>query len=169
MPGQAALAAISLSMLAQRLPSTKYSSVETFPSFTSCVHSSSGILMPNALSMAKATSRKSRLSMPRSLMAWLVGVICSRGMSHVSAMIPATVSKVDDIDQPLQQRAGTNTAADASQVRAGAPVDLGQPCSHPMSGVPEPAGTRLLPPARHPGAAMAGGLDILTGSPDEGT
>src|SRR5215469_13149801 len=119
MPGQAALAAISLSMLAQRLPSTKYSSVETFPSFTSCVHSSSGILMPNALSMAKATSRKSRLSMPRSLMAWLVGVICSRGMSHVSAMIPATVSKVDDIDQPLQQRAGTNTAVGASQVRLG--------------------------------------------------
>ena len=82
---------------------TKYSSVETFPSFTSCVHCSSGILMPNALSMAKATSRKSRLSMPRSLMAWLSGVIFSRGMSHVSAMIPATVSKVDDIDQPLRQ------------------------------------------------------------------
>ena len=85
---------------------TKYSSVETFPSLTSCVHCSSGILMPNALSMAKATSRKSRLSMPRSLIAWLSGVIFSRGMSQVSEMIPATVSKVDDIDQPLQQRPG---------------------------------------------------------------
>ena len=54
-------------------------------------------------------------------MAWLAGVICSRGMSHVSAMIPATVSKVDDIDQPLQQRAGTNTAAGASQGQGGLP------------------------------------------------
>ena len=75
---------------------TKYRSDETFPSLTSCVHCSSGILMPNALSIAKATSRKSRLSMPRSLMAWLSGVILSRGMSQVSEMIPATVSKVDE-------------------------------------------------------------------------
>jgi hypothetical protein len=40
------------------------------------------------------------------LIAWLSGVIFSRGMSHVSEMIPATVSKVGDIDQPLQQRPG---------------------------------------------------------------
>jgi hypothetical protein len=39
-------------------------------------------------------------------MAWLSGVIFSRGMSHVSEMIPATVSKVEDIGQPLQQRPG---------------------------------------------------------------
>jgi hypothetical protein len=40
--------------------------------------------------MANAMSRKSRLSMPRSSIAWLSGVIVSRGMSHVSAMIVAT-------------------------------------------------------------------------------
>jgi hypothetical protein len=33
-------------------------------------------------------------------------VIFSRGISHVSAMIPATVSKVDDIDRSLQTSAG---------------------------------------------------------------
>jgi len=54
-----------------------------------------------AAKMAKATSRKSRLSMPRSLMAWLSGVIFSRSISQVSAMIPATVSNVDAIPQPL--------------------------------------------------------------------
>jgi hypothetical protein len=36
-------------------------------------------------------------------------------MSHVSAMIPATVSKVDGIGQPLQRRSGTNTATDEPQ------------------------------------------------------
>jgi hypothetical protein len=30
-------------------------------------------------------------------MAWLSGVICSRGISAVSEMMPATVSKVDDM------------------------------------------------------------------------
>jgi hypothetical protein len=39
--------------------------------------------MPNALSMAKAISRKSRLSMPRSSMAWLSGVMVSRAISQV--------------------------------------------------------------------------------------
>jgi hypothetical protein len=53
--------------------------------------------MPNALSIAKAMSRKSRLSMPRSLMAWLSGLMVSRGMSQVSAMMLATVSKVEGI------------------------------------------------------------------------
>src|SRR5262249_44646697 len=94
---QAFLAATSPSMRAQRFLSTKYSSVVALPSFTSCVHCSSGSLMPNALSMAKAMSRKSRLSMPRSSIAWLSGLIVSRGMSHVSAMILATVSNVEDI------------------------------------------------------------------------
>ncbi|MNU08098.1 hypothetical protein D3C72_2539930 [compost metagenome] len=53
--------------------------------------------MPKALSIAKAMSRKARESMPRSSMAWLWGVILSRGMSQVSEMIPATVSKVADM------------------------------------------------------------------------
>src|SRR5262249_25601131 len=93
----APFAATRPSMLAQRLLRTKYCSVVALPSLTSCVHCSSGSLIPNALSIAKAISRKSRLSIPRSLMAWLSGLILSRGMSHVSAMILATVSKVDDI------------------------------------------------------------------------
>ena len=63
------------------------------------VYGSSGSLMPNALSIAKAISRKSRLSMPRSSIAWLSGWIFSRGISHVSAMILATVSNVEDIHQ----------------------------------------------------------------------
>ena len=80
-------------MRAQRFFSTKYCSVVALPSLTSCVHCSSGSLMPNALSMAKAMSRKSRLSMPRSSIAWLSGLIVSRGMSQVSEMMFATVSK----------------------------------------------------------------------------
>ena len=79
----------------------KYCSVVALPSLTSCVHCSSGILIPNALSIANAMSRKSRLSMPRSLMAWLSGLIVSRGMSHVSEMILATVSKVEGISKSL--------------------------------------------------------------------
>src|SRR5258708_850833 len=98
---QAPFAATRPSMRAHRLSSTKYCSVVALPSLTSCVHCSSGILIPNALSMAKAMSRKSRLSMPRSLIAWLSGLIVSRGMSHVSEMILATVSKVDDIIKSL--------------------------------------------------------------------
>jgi hypothetical protein len=47
-------------------------------------------LDPNALSIANAMSRKSRLSMPKSSIAWLSGVIVSRGMSQVSAIIVAT-------------------------------------------------------------------------------
>src|SRR5262249_31483687 len=93
----AVLAATSSSMRAHRLLRTKYCSVVALPSLTSWVHCSSGILMPNALSIAKATSRKSRLSIPRSSVAWLSGLMVSRGMSQVSAMILATVSKVDDI------------------------------------------------------------------------
>jgi hypothetical protein len=34
-------------------------------------------------------------------MAWLSGLMFSRGMSHVSEMIVATVSNVDDIWKPL--------------------------------------------------------------------
>src|SRR4051794_1954157 len=75
---------------------TKYSSVDTLPSLTSCVHFSSGTLIPNSLSMAKTMSRKSRLSMPRSSIVWLSGVIESRSISLVSAMILATLSKVVD-------------------------------------------------------------------------
>src|SRR5262249_12956208 len=97
----APLAATSWSMRSHRFFSTKYCAVVALPSLTSWVHFSSGILMPKALSMAKAISRKSRLSMPKSSIAWLSGVIVSRGMSHVSAMILATVSKVEDIDNSL--------------------------------------------------------------------
>src|SRR5207344_2453813 len=86
-------------MRSLRFLSTKYWSVVALPSLTSCVHCSSGILMPNALSMANAISRKSRLSMPRSLMAWLSGLIVSRGMSQVSEMMLATVSKVADEEE----------------------------------------------------------------------
>jgi hypothetical protein len=56
-------------MRAQRFFRTKYCSVVALPSLTSWVHFSSGSLIPNALSMANAMSRKSRLSMPRSSMA----------------------------------------------------------------------------------------------------
>src|SRR5690349_6907053 len=104
---EACLAAISVSILAQRSLRTKYRSEETFPSLTSCVHCSSGILMPKALSIAKATSRKSRLSMPRSLMAWLSGLILSASISQVSAIISATVSYVDAMLQPLRKLRGT--------------------------------------------------------------
>src|SRR3984957_4491551 len=65
----APLAATRPSMRAHRFLSTKYCSVVALPSLTSCVHCSSGSLMPNALSIANAMSRKSRLSMPRSSMA----------------------------------------------------------------------------------------------------
>ena len=95
------LAATSSSMRVHRFCSTKYCSVVALPSLTSCVHCSSGILIPKVLSIAKAMSRKSRLSMPRSLIAWLSGLIVSRGMSHVSAMILATVSNVDAIGKSL--------------------------------------------------------------------
>src|SRR5258708_16390837 len=98
---QAPLAATSSSMRALRFLSTKYWSVVALPSLTSCVHCSSGSLIPNALSIAKAISRKSRLSMPRSLIAWLSGLMESRGMSQVSAMILAMVSNVEDIGNSL--------------------------------------------------------------------
>jgi hypothetical protein len=39
--------------------------------------------------------------MPRSLIAWLSGLIVSRGISQVSAMILTTVSNVDDIGKSL--------------------------------------------------------------------
>ena len=39
--------------------------------------------------------------MPRSSMAWLSGVIVSRGISQVSAMMLATVSNVEDIGKSL--------------------------------------------------------------------
>src|SRR6202165_4192302 len=97
----APLAATSSSMRALRFLSTKYCSVVALPSLTSCVHCSSGSLIPNALSMANALSRKSRLSMPRSLMAWLSGVMESRGISQVSAIILAIVSNVEDIGNSL--------------------------------------------------------------------
>src|SRR5215471_1997443 len=99
--GYAPLAATSPSMRAHRFLRTKYCSVVALPSLTSCVHCSSGSLMPNALSIANAMSRKSRLSMPRSSIAWLSGWIFSRGISQVSAMILATVSKVEDIINSL--------------------------------------------------------------------
>src|SRR5665213_2073856 len=98
---QAPLAATRSSMRELRFLSTKYWSVVALPSLTSCVHCSSGSLIPNALSMANAISRKSRLSMPRSLMAWLSGVMESRGMSQVSAIILAMVSNVEDIGNSL--------------------------------------------------------------------
>src|SRR5262245_55559087 len=62
-------AATSSSMRVLKFSSTKYCSVVARPSLTSCVHCSSGILIPNVLSMANAMSRKSRLSIPRSLIA----------------------------------------------------------------------------------------------------
>src|SRR5215510_16007235 len=94
----ARLAATSSSMRVHRFCNTKYCSVVALPSFTSWVHCSSGILIPKVLSMANAMSRKSRLSIPRSLMAWLSGLMVSRGMSHVSVMMLTTVSNVDAID-----------------------------------------------------------------------
>src|SRR5215475_2380022 len=97
----APLAATRPSMRAHRLSSTKYCSVVALPSLTSCVHCSSGSLIPKALSIAKAMSRKSRLSIPRSLMAWLSGLMESRGMSQVSAIILAMVSNVEDIGNSL--------------------------------------------------------------------
>src|SRR6476620_12483442 len=93
-------------MRAQRFFSTKYCSVVALPSLTSWVHCSRGNLMPNALSMAKAMSRKSRLSISRSLIAWLSGLMFSRGMSQVSAMISATLSNVVDIGIALWSRNG---------------------------------------------------------------
>src|SRR5215470_15808541 len=88
-------------MRAHRLLRTKYCSVVAAPSLTSWVHRSSGSLMAKALSMANAMSRKSRLSMPRSSMAWLSGLILSGSMSQVSAMMLATVSKVEGIGKSL--------------------------------------------------------------------
>src|SRR4029078_2229339 len=88
-------------MRALKFLSTKYCSVVALPSLTSWVHCSSGNLMPNALSMANAISRKSRLSMPRSLIAWLSGVMVSRGISQVSAIMLATVSNVEGIGKSL--------------------------------------------------------------------
>src|SRR5271166_570662 len=73
--------------------------------------------MPNALSIANATSRKSRLSMPRSLMAWLSGVIFSRGISQVSEMMPATVSKVDDDIGASWMGQGGRVVSDAADCR----------------------------------------------------
>src|SRR4029450_9349175 len=97
----APLAATSSSMRALRFLSTKSWSVVALPSLPSWVHCSSGSLIPKALSIAKAISRKSRLSMPRSLIAWLSGLMVSRGMSHVSAIILAIVSNVEDIGNSL--------------------------------------------------------------------
>src|SRR5215471_9101410 len=88
-------------MRALRFLSTKYWSVVALPSLTSWVHCSSGSLIPKALSIANAISRKSRLSIPRSLMAWLSGLMESRGISQVSAMMLATVSNVEDIGNSL--------------------------------------------------------------------
>src|SRR5689334_21043766 len=121
---QAPLAATRPSIRAQRFFRTKYCSVVALPSLTSCVHCSSGSLMPNALSMAKAMSRKSRLSMPRSSIAWLSGWIFSRGMSHVSAMILATVSNVEDIINSLENRElrPTRRAARTPPAGPGRPV-----------------------------------------------
>src|SRR5499427_1223863 len=99
--GQAPFAATSPSMRALRFLSTKYWSVVALPSLTSWVHCSSGSLIPKALSIAKAMSRKSRLSIPRSLMAWLSGLMESRGISQVSAIILAMVSNVEDICNSL--------------------------------------------------------------------
>src|SRR5437763_14669359 len=91
------LAATNSSMRAHKFCMTKYWSVVALPSFTSWVHCSIGILMPNVLSIAKAMSRKSRLSIPRSLMAWLSSLIVSRGISQVSVIMFTTVSNVEDI------------------------------------------------------------------------
>src|SRR5687767_7519518 len=90
--------AITSSMWRQRFFMTKYSSAGASPRFTSSVQVSIGTLMPKALSMAKTMSRKSRLSMPRSSMTWLSGLMFSRGISLVSEMISATLSKVDVIN-----------------------------------------------------------------------
>src|SRR4051794_20581226 len=107
-------------MRALRFPNTKYCSVVALPSLTSWVHCSSGSLIPNALSIANATSRKSRLSMPRSSMAWLCGVIFARSMSQVSEMMLATVSKVEDIGNPLKISLILVEAPDRAHPPAGA-------------------------------------------------
>src|SRR3984893_15534796 len=69
--------------------------------------------------------------MPRSLIAWLSGLIVSRGMSHVSEMMLATVSKVEDIVVP---RSAMHSCALASRaLRRGSPrlipVKVGCPYS----------------------------------------
>src|SRR3954453_6514763 len=116
-------------MRSARFCNTKYCSVVALPSLTSWVHFSSGILIPNALSMAKAMSRKSRLSMPRSSIAWLSGVMVSRGMSQVSAIISATLSNVEDIIKPLisvdKWRKGATGEGPCPETR---------PVPHPVSG-----------------------------------
>src|SRR5215831_20886149 len=65
-------------------------------------------------------SRKSRLSIPRSLMAWLSGLMESRGISQVSAMMLAMVSNVEDIGNSLVIWDGKRTA-NAPKPRAIAP------------------------------------------------
>src|SRR5215467_4230785 len=93
-------------MRAQRFCRTKYCSVVALPSLTSCVHCSSGILISNVLSIANAISRKSRLSIPRSLIAWLSGLIVSRGISQVTLMTLTTVSKAGDIGESVDGQRG---------------------------------------------------------------
>src|SRR5215510_2594767 len=88
-------------MRALRFLSTKYWSVVALPSLTSWVHRSSGILILRALSIAKSISRLSMLPIPRSFMAWLSGLMESRGISHVSAIILAMVSNVENIGNSL--------------------------------------------------------------------
>src|SRR5690348_12851158 len=91
--------------------------------------------MPNALSIAKAISRKSRLSIFRSSIAWLSGVIVSRGISQVSAMISATLSNVVDIgalNWALQAGAGPKSSGarvgeDCRWVEFGCPYSEGKP------------------------------------------
>ena len=47
--------------------------------------------------------------MPRSSIAWLSGLIFSRGMSQVSEMMLATVSNVEDIGKSLNDKGFTAT------------------------------------------------------------
>src|SRR5579875_2590803 len=114
--------------------------------------------MPNALSMAKAMSRKSRLSMPRSLIAWLSGVILSRGMSQVSEMIPATVSNVGDVIKiSLGDGAAITSAARPSQ-GAGRLAAGGEPVRR----LPLPPASRgLRPVTRHEHVAVPAAGDVL--------
>src|SRR5262249_6320202 len=84
-------------MRVHRFCNTKYCSVVALPSLTSWVHCSSGNLIPKALSMANAMSRKSNPANPQTLEGLPSRFMVMPGVSHGSAMMLATVSKVQDL------------------------------------------------------------------------
>jgi hypothetical protein len=55
-------------------------------------------------------------------MAWLSGLMVSRGMSHVSVMILTTVSNVDAIGKPLIANAFGESAQESAKIERHAPA-----------------------------------------------